>query len=175
MKRLWKETVSPKQLNDFAHCYRGTWMPQMDRCWMSDDGYQVTSRILFTEWGKVEHAAITKITYDVDDSIEDIVGSISGDGSRDILWNVKQQIKNELFGKDRVAIEVFPAESHLIDVADTYHLWIMPKGFKMPFGIHPEKDIQCKPLNRGVPSNPAALAKNYEKITEIQRNNRGEE
>ena len=34
-------------------------MPQMDRCWMSDDGLQVTSRLLMTKRGKVEHAAIT--------------------------------------------------------------------------------------------------------------------
>ena len=34
-------------------------MPQIDRCWISNDGLQVTSRLLMTKWGKVEHAAIT--------------------------------------------------------------------------------------------------------------------
>ena len=65
-------------------------MPQMDRCWFSDDGYQVTSRILITDWGKVEHAAIT---YNGDEE-----NLFSFDGSRDILWSVKQEIKNEVFG-----------------------------------------------------------------------------
>ena len=34
-------------------------MPQMDRYWISNDGLQVTSRLLMTKWGKVKHAAIT--------------------------------------------------------------------------------------------------------------------
>ena len=33
-------------------------MPQMDRCWFSDDGYQVTSRILITDWGKVKQCRV---------------------------------------------------------------------------------------------------------------------
>lgn len=65
-------------------------MDDMDRCWFSDDGYQVTSRILITDWGKVEHAAIT---YNGDEE-----NLFSFDGSRDIPWSVKQEIKNEVFG-----------------------------------------------------------------------------
>ena len=61
--RKWVETLSPKQANDILGCYdQGIWMKDMDRCWHSDDGIQVTSRIIMTEWGKVEHAAITKST-----------------------------------------------------------------------------------------------------------------
>ena len=79
----------------------------MDRCWFSDDGYQVTSRILITDWGKVEHAAIT---YNGDEE-----NLFSFDGSRDIPWSVKQEIKNEVFGEKRLAIEVFPAETNKVD------------------------------------------------------------
>ena len=165
MSRKWTETISPKQMNDFANCYHGQWMPDMDRCWMSDDGYQVTSRIIFTEWGKVEHAAITyKGDFKKDEDLIDAIVNITTDGTGDIPWKVKQEIKNELFGEDRQAIEVFPKESNLVDVADTYHLWILPKGFKIPFGIHPTKDPQCKALNRGVPKNPLALAENTMKV-----------
>lgn len=151
--RKWKETISPKQTNDYLNCFKGTWSKEMDRCWWSDDGYQVTSRLLFTEWGKVEHAAISYKPYGFGDnkSLEEVLGELSNDGSRDIPWNVKQEIKNELWGKDRIAIEIFPTEKNLVDVQDTYHLWIMPKGFKIPFGIHPTKDVQCKVVNRGVP------------------------
>ena len=162
--RKWKETVSPKQANDYLNCYKGTWSKEMDRCWWSDDGYQVTSRLLFTEWGKVEHAAISYHPYGFGDnkSLEEVLDEFSNDGSRDIPWNIKQEIKNELWGKDRVAIEVFPTEKNLVDVQDCYHLWIMPKGFKMPFGIHPTKDVQCKVVNRGVPKiqNSGYLAEN---------------
>ena len=164
--RKWLETISPKQTNDYLGCYnQGVWMKEMDRCWYSNDGYQVTSRLLFTEWGKVEHAAITYNPYGFDSNktLEEQWNEMSSDGSRDIPWNIKQEIKNELWGEDRLAIEVFPQESHLIDAQDCYHLWIMPKGFKMPFGIHPFKDKQCKVVNRGVPSNPGYLAQNTKK------------
>lgn len=152
--RKWKETISPKQANDFMGCYEhGTWLKEMDRCWMSDDGFQVTSRLLFTEWGKVEHAAITYHLegFGNNKDMDMFIEGFGNSGSKDIPWNIKQEIKNELWGKDRIAIEVFPQEKNLIDAIDCYHLWIMPKGFKMPFGIHPTRDVQCKPVNRGVP------------------------
>lgn len=164
--RKWKQTISPKQLNQVMNVYHGQWMPDMDRCWTSDDGYQVTSRILFTEWGKVEHAAIIykPVGFGKDDNIDEAIDNISTDGSNDIPWKIKQQIKNEIFGKDRIAIEVFPKESNLVDVSDVYHLWILPKGFKLPFGIHPTKDPQCKVLNRGVPNDISALVQNTKDV-----------
>lgn len=153
--RKWLETISPKQANNYMGCYNhGVWMKEMDRCWMSNDGYQVTSRIIATEWGKVEHAAITCSTSN---------NGMTFNGEKDIPWKVKQEIKNELFGEDRVAIEVFPKTDRLIDANDTYHLWILPKGFNLPFGIHPIKDKQCKAINRGVPADPMYLVQNTEK------------
>ena len=153
--RKWLETISPKQANNYMGCYNhGVWMKEMDRCWMSNDGYQVTSRIIVTEWGKVEHAAITCSTSN---------NGMTFNGEKDIPWKVKQEIKNELFGEDRVAIEVFPKTDRLIDATDTYHLWILPKGFNLPFGIHPIKDKQCKAINRGVPADPTYLAQNTKK------------
>ena len=41
MKRIWRETISPKWMHDTLGIFHGYWMPQMDRCWISDDGYQV--------------------------------------------------------------------------------------------------------------------------------------
>ena len=152
--RKWTESISPKQANEFLHCYEHTtWLKDMDRCWQSDDGYSVSSRIIFTEWGKVEHATIqyNPDAFIKEKSIEQRLMEITGDGSRDIPWSIKQEIKNELWGKDRIAIEVFPQDKNLVDVQDCYHLWVMPKGFKMPFGIHPTRDVQCKTLNRGYP------------------------
>lgn len=135
--RKWYKMISPKQANETWTIYTGSWMPDMDRWWESDDGYSVGSRLLRTDWGTVEHVTIQKM------------GSLSGDGSRDIPWAVKQEIKDELFGSRRVAIEVFPEQKHLVDVCDVYHLWVMPKDFKMPFGIHPTRDVQCPVVNRG--------------------------
>ena len=154
MARVWKEGISPKYMHDNFGIYQGIWMPQMDRCWFSDDGYQVTSRILITDWGKIEHAAITRN--------HGKEGGPTSNGERDIPWAAKQEIKNEIFGEKRVAIEVFPAEANKIDVMDIYHLWVFPKNFVMPFGIHPKKDKMCKVVNRGYPKDPTQLVRNCE-------------
>ena len=62
---------------------------------------------------------------------------------------MKQEIKDELFGSRAVAIEVYPAKKNLVDVADIYHLWVLPKQYQLPFGIHPTRDPQGTPVQRG--------------------------
>ena len=99
MKRVWRETISPKWMHDTLGVFNGYWLPQMDRCWISDDGYQVMSRLLRTEWGKVEHVTISY----VDD--KDL--SFSFNGERDIHWAVKQEIKNELLAKIELQSKCF--------------------------------------------------------------------
>lgn len=133
--RKWYKMIPPKQAHETLGLYVGQWMPQMDRYWESDDGYDVMSRQIKTEWGVVEHVTISRM------------GTFGGGG--DIPWAVKQQIKEELFGIRSVAIEVFPARKNLVDVCDVYHLWILPKNMVLPFGIHPTRDPQCEPVERG--------------------------
>lgn len=53
-------------------------------------------------------------------------------------WADLQRIKDELMGVDRVAVEVFPAQSQLVDDANCRHLWVLPVGFALPFGLHLE-------------------------------------
>lgn len=50
-------------------------------------------------------------------------------------WRDMQRIKSELMGAERVAIEVYPAESALVDDANMYHLWVLPEGMVLPFGL----------------------------------------
>lgn len=133
--RRWIKCVPPKVLHKNFGVYQGIWMPQMDRYWESDDGYNVMSRAIKTEWGVVEHVTIKRTE--------------GGLWSGDIPWVVKQEIKDELFGIRSTAIEVFPAKKNLVDIADVYHLWVLPKDFKLPFGIHPYRDTQCNPVERG--------------------------
>lgn len=52
-----------------------------------------------------------------------------------LTWAAKQRIKDDLFGAERVAVEVFPPRKELVDQADAYHLWVLPEGFKLPFGV----------------------------------------
>jgi hypothetical protein len=51
-------------------------------------------------------------------------------------WSERQRIKDELFGKTRTAVEVLPAADQLVDQAPSYHFWVLPEGFALPFGLH---------------------------------------
>lgn len=58
-----------------------------------------------------------------------------------LTWSAKQRVKNELMGYSRVAVEVFPKSDELVDQADAYHLWVLPEGFRLPFGVTEETAI----------------------------------
>lgn len=53
-----------------------------------------------------------------------VAGIRRHDQSKNISWATKQRIKNEVFGNEVEAIEVFPKESLLVDQAEMYWLWI---------------------------------------------------
>lgn len=48
-------------------------------------------------------------------------------------WRHFQRIKSELIGPDAEALELYPAESRLIDEANQFHLWVV-EGVRLPFG-----------------------------------------
>lgn len=49
-------------------------------------------------------------------------------------WRHLQRIKNELCGEEREAVQIYPAESRLLDESNQMHLWVYPEGFVLPFG-----------------------------------------
>jgi hypothetical protein len=49
-------------------------------------------------------------------------------------WRDFQQIKNELCGKEREGVELYPAESRLVDTANQFHIWVLPEKFVVPIG-----------------------------------------
>jgi hypothetical protein len=49
-------------------------------------------------------------------------------------WRELQEIKNQICGAEREALELYPAESRLVDSSNQFHLWVMPKGEMFPFG-----------------------------------------
>ncbi|EQD58904.1 hypothetical protein B2A_04191, partial [mine drainage metagenome] len=73
-------------------------------------------------------------------------------------WRHFQQIKNQLCGKEREGLELYPAESRLVDTANQYHLWVMPPGVKLEIGWsrrsvvdhgdHPIPGAVQRPLDR---------------------------
>lgn len=106
----WSKHPSPKQLK------KGNgWFGELDRVYKRNDNQVVCMmRDLETDWGKVTHLTITSQTQP--------------------NWAEKQQIKNDLFGDEGLAVEVFPKESELVDLADMYHLWVL-HDTELPFGI----------------------------------------
>lgn len=50
-------------------------------------------------------------------------------------WRELQRIKNELVGRECEAVELFPAESRLVDTSNQFHLWCLTnKRDRFPFG-----------------------------------------
>ena len=54
------------------------------------------------------------------------------DGTDGITWDELQNIKNEVFGKESWAFELFPAESELINTKNIRHLWLVNNSANMP-------------------------------------------
>ena len=136
----WIKAIPPKMVQDNFGVYHGKWLPEMDRCWIrKEDGVCVCSRIIRTRVGNVEHVTITRH--------RDISQAFVNDGSGGFSWAEKQEIKDELFGKKRVAVEVYPADDRLVDTSDVYHLWVFDKKYRLPFGIHPKEYAPA--INRG--------------------------
>lgn len=50
-------------------------------------------------------------------------------------WRVMQRIKNELVGPEHEGVELYPAESRVVDTANQYHMWVLKdEGAKIPCG-----------------------------------------
>jgi hypothetical protein len=60
-------------------------------------------------------------------------------------WRDLQRIKNELCGPEREALEIYPAESRLVDTNNQFHLWVLPEGETLPVG-YTERDVGDKPF-----------------------------
>ncbi len=61
-------------------------------------------------------------------------------------WRHFQQIKNLLVGVENEAVELFPAESRLIDTANVYHLWVhADPSFRFPLGL-PHRLVSSQPI-----------------------------
>lgn len=56
-------------------------------------------------------------------------------------WRHMQRIKTEVLGADVEAVELYPAESRLMDGANEYHLWSLPPGERFPLGYTGERAV----------------------------------
>lgn len=69
-------------------------------------------------------------------------------------WRDFQEIKNQLTDKEREGLEIFPAESRLVDGANQYHLWVLPLGSVIPTGFNDGRQVTNNPNTiKGLPNN----------------------
>lgn len=60
--------------------------------------------------------------------------------SRD--WREFQEIKNELVGPECEGVELYPAESRCVDLANQFHLWVIQTPeIQFPFGFHEGRQV----------------------------------
>lgn len=117
--------ISPQQVHHMRGIDREGWYQDMDRCWMDiDDRLDICSRLISTPIGKIEHVSITK-----------------GIESKDpyVTWKQRMDVKNDIFGSGKYAIEIYPKSKNLVDISDVYHIWVFEKGIKDIFGIKLKK------------------------------------
>ena len=68
------------------------------------------------------------------------------DGKAYEQWKDLQTIKNELVGPEYEAVELFPAESRLIDTGNEYHLWVhADPNYRFPLGFHSPRVVFDNP------------------------------
>jgi hypothetical protein len=67
-------------------------------------------------------------------------------------WREMQQIKNAICGPEREAVELYPAESRLVDTSNQYHLWVLPEGTTFPFGYR--ERLICTESGQGAVQRP---------------------
>jgi hypothetical protein len=65
-------------------------------------------------------------------------------------WRDFQEIKNQLVGPECEGVELYPAESRVVDMANQYHLWVFkdPEN-KVPLGFNSGRQVSNEAVGRG--------------------------
>jgi hypothetical protein len=64
-------------------------------------------------------------------------------------WRHLQQIKNEIVGPENEGLELYPAESRLVDTANQYHMWVLKEeGLRVPVGFNDGRHVTEKEAPR---------------------------
>ncbi len=79
------------------------------------------------------------------------IRSLANDARHD--WRDFQKIKNELAGVEWEGVELYPAESRLVDGVNQFHLWCFPT--RLPFGFT-GRYVSDEPALRGGKQRPFA-------------------
>lgn len=74
-------------------------------------------------------------------------------------WRHFQRIKNQLCGPEWEAMEIYPAESRLVDGANQYHLWCFP----FPIGVGWQRRLVANQHQSNVAS-PGSVQRDFEPV-----------
>jgi len=77
-------------------------------------------------------------------------------------WRIFQKIKNMLAGEEREGVELYPAESRLVDTSNQFHIFVMPKGDRFPFGYAERMLVKGHSVDEGIGSGQRAFQPNEE-------------
>ncbi|MGH9436417.1 MAG: DUF7694 domain-containing protein [Terriglobia bacterium] len=83
-------------------------------------------------------------------------------------WRHFQAIKNQLCGKEREAVELYPAESRLVDTANQFHLWVFAEGVRLPIGYDQGRHVSDPATTALI---PGAVQREFEKEGEEVKKN----
>lgn len=128
MEKGYFAPLTDKQINDhirLAYAEHNVTMTKEDvlaqvydqEVWLNDR-YQCAVRYLDATPEGALHLSIKRIDKEV---IHD--------------WRDLQQIKTDVAGAEREAVELYPAESRVVDTANQYHLWVAPEGRRIEVGF----------------------------------------
>src|SRR5581483_2563761 len=66
-------------------------------------------------------------------------------------WRELQEIKNQLVGEECEAIELYPAESRLVDQANQFHLWAFTDPtYRVPIGFTGPRSVSDVSIGKSV-------------------------
>lgn len=57
-----------------------------------------------------------------------------GQYTEEVTWQALQDLKQQCGYGDRIAVEIFPADIDIVNVANMRHLWVYPPGYVLGFG-----------------------------------------
>lgn len=64
-------------------------------------------------------------------------------------WRDKQEIKNQLVGPECEGVELYPAESRLVDGANQFHIFCVPDpNYRFPFGFTGPRAVTNEPIGK---------------------------
>lgn len=66
-------------------------------------------------------------------------------------WRDLQEIKNQIVGRECEGVELYPAESRLVDSANQFHLWcVKDPEYRFPFGFTGARVVTDEPIGKSV-------------------------